>query len=80
MSANLDRDPLTMRYARTLKDTVRDPSDWWQSAESAVAEEEHIRAMFAEPAMRESRSNVWAERVLYVFAASVLFAYLKGWI
>jgi len=78
-SARQDRDPLTFRYPRTLREAERDPSDWWQEAEAAIAEEEHIRAMFAEPE-RESRSNVWANRALYALAAVVFFAYFKGWI
>lgn len=79
-SARQDRDPLTFHYPRTLREVERDPSQWWQSAEAAIAEEEHIRQMFAEPAKAESRSNVWANRTLYAFAACVFFAYFKGWI
>lgn len=30
MSARLDRDPLTLRMARTLEETRRDPFAWWE--------------------------------------------------
>lgn len=26
------RDPLTLRVARTVRETRRDPSDWWEGA------------------------------------------------
>lgn len=30
MSARLDRDPLTLRVARTLRETRRCGHDWWE--------------------------------------------------
>lgn len=30
MNANLDRHPLTLRYARTLAEATRDPHAWWE--------------------------------------------------
>lgn len=79
MNARLDRDPLTMRYARTLKDTVRDPSDWWTTAEAAIAEEAHIRAMFAEQDKQvQSLTDKWATRCIYLIGAGVLIAYFMG--
>lgn len=30
MRTHRDRDPLTLRTARTLRETRRDPHDWWE--------------------------------------------------
>lgn len=61
------RDPLVMRTARTLQETRRDSFDWWTTAEAAAAEEEHIKAMFAERQI--SSSWKWAERAIYAVCA-----------
>jgi len=76
VSARLDRDPLTMRYARTLKDTVRDPSDWWASAEAEAANERHIREMFAEPSRRAATPPY--DKALYLVAAIVAVLFVTG--
>ena len=74
-----DSHPLTYKFPRTLRDTERDPSAWWASAEAAAAEEQHIRAMFAEPA-RRARMSSWdrAHLCIYVIAAGVAVAFMCG--
>jgi hypothetical protein len=76
MNAGADRDPLTMRYARTLKDTVRDPHDWWTTAEASIAEERHIRAMFEEPS-RPAKTPAY-DKALYLTLALVAVLFLTG--
>lgn len=71
------RDPLTYVYPRTLRETRRDPYEWWTTAEAAVAEEEHIKAMFNErPKPRDSAA--WAELCIYLIATCVAIAFVLG--
>lgn len=80
MNAQIDRDPLTMRYARTLRETERDPRAWWDSATAAAAEEERIRRTLANGPRRsaEPRSWIWAHRVIYAIALGLAMACFMG--
>lgn len=60
--------------ARTLADAFPEP-DWrtgWQSAESAVAQEDHIRAMFN----NGREPDAWRLPHLFIYAIGAVFAVL----
>lgn len=58
----LDRDYLTLRVARTVRETRRDPHDYWSSAAADAADEEALRSTLA-PA--ESREQALAALAVY---------------
>lgn len=71
----------TRTFPRSLSEAwpERRGMDWWVSAEAAAAEEEHIRAMFADPVKPQTdRSFVWAVRCIYLIAAGVAVAFFAG--
>ena len=73
------RDPLTLRYARTLHEARNDPYAWFTNAKAAKAEEDGLRASFeAQDKQVETLSHKWAQRVIYAIAVGVFAAFIFG--
>jgi hypothetical protein len=66
--ADLNRHPLTLRMARTLRETRRDPGDYWEGP--------HERPMLLAATDRRRRRDALAAVALVV--ASVLLALAGG--
>ncbi len=82
MNARLDRDPLTMRYARTVRETRRDPHDYWEGPHEpsylggVVLPARRPRSNLAQVAERIKRIATGA-LVVYVAIALVVLV-IKG--
>jgi hypothetical protein len=51
------RDPLTLSVARTLRETRRDPYDWWESFERPLLKDRRSRS--AARRLRRAWRNFW---------------------
>ena len=58
MSPRLDpRHPLTLRIARTLRETRRDPHDWWETFERPLLQDRRGRS--AARRLRRAWRSFW---------------------
>lgn len=82
MNARLDRDPLTMRYARTVRETRRDPHDYWEGPHEpsylggAVLPARRRRFNLAQAAERIKRIATGA--LVAYMAVALLILIVKG--